>query len=52
MTTTVDYEYHSELFRNIAAQTDREAILTVLDVRGVPAREKIMTCTDLAQLNL
>jgi hypothetical protein len=63
MTTTVGYEYHSELFRKIAAENqevgeargEARAVLTVLDARGVqmPAavREQILACTDLAQLD-
>jgi hypothetical protein len=61
MTTTVD-RYHSELFRELAAQHEERgeargegrAVLTVLDARGVAvpadARERILACTDLAQL--
>ncbi|KLL10295.1 MULTISPECIES: hypothetical protein [Protofrankia] len=56
MTTTADYEYRSELFRNIAARRDGDAVLTVLDTRGVPVpeavREKILACTEQAQLKL
>ena len=64
MTTTVGHGYHSELFRELAAQHEElgeargeaQAILTVLDARGltVPAdvRERILACTDLPQLNI
>lgn len=60
MTTTVGYQYHSELFRKIAAENKAEgevhAVLTVLDARGVhvPAaiREQILACSDLAQLDI
>ena len=67
MTTTVDYEYRSELLRTLAAQHEElgeargeargegRAVLTVLDARGVPVpaavREQILACTDLAQLD-
>ncbi|MGI5145010.1 hypothetical protein ACQEVC_01190 [Plantactinospora sp. CA-294935] len=63
MTTTARYEYHSELFRELAAKHEEQgeargearAILTVLDGRGVAvpaeAREQILACTDLAQLD-
>jgi hypothetical protein len=66
MTTTVE-KYHSELFRELAAQHEQlgetigeargeaRAVLTVLDARGVavPAtvREQVLACTDLAQLD-
>ena len=64
MTATVGHGYHSELFRELAAQHEElgeargeaQAILTVLDARGltVPAevRERILACTDLPQLNV
>lgn len=53
-------EYHSELFRKLAAQHEArgegQAVLTVLDARGiqVPAavRERILACTDMAQLDV
>jgi hypothetical protein len=68
MTTTVGYQYHSELFRKLAAEHEAlgeargeargegQAVLTVLDARGVevPAavREQILACTDMAQLDI
>jgi hypothetical protein len=68
MTTEVGHEYHSELFRNIAAQNqavgeargeargEGRAVLTVLDARGVEVptavRERILACTDLEQLDV
>jgi hypothetical protein len=68
MTTEVGHEYRSELFRKIAAENqavgeargeargEGRAVLTVLDARGVevPAavRERILACTDLAQLDV
>lgn len=67
MSTTVRYQYHSELFREIdarsraegraegAAEGEARAVLTVLDARGVPVpeavREQILACADLAQLD-
>lgn len=63
MTTTVDSTYFSERFREIeargvargAAEGEARAVLTVLEARGftVPddARERILSCTDLDQLN-
>jgi hypothetical protein len=66
MTTTVE-EYRSELLRELAAQHEQlgeargeargegRAVLTVLDMRGVPVptavREQILGCTDLTQLD-
>jgi hypothetical protein len=62
MTTTVGFEYRSELFRELAAQHEQlgeargeaMAVLTVLGARGVAVptdvRELILACTDLAQL--
>lgn len=52
------YEYQSEFARKYVAQGRQEgeqaALLEVLDARGLqvdePARQRIMTCTDLAQL--
>ncbi|GIG86351.1 hypothetical protein [Plantactinospora endophytica] len=63
MTTTADYELRSELLRELAARYEKQgeargearAILTVLDGRGVAvpaeAREQILACTDLPQLD-
>jgi hypothetical protein len=67
MTTTVGYQYHSQLFRELAAQHEEvgeargeargegRAVLTVLEARGVPVpaavREQVLACTDLAQLD-
>lgn len=59
MTTAVGSEYRSELFQRIAAEGEARgearAVLTVLEARGVavPAevRERILSCTDLAQLH-
>jgi hypothetical protein len=55
MTTAVGSEYRSELFQRIAAEGEARAVLTVLEARGVavPAevRERILACTDLAQLD-
>ncbi|WP_432839168.1 hypothetical protein [Dactylosporangium sp. CA-092794] len=60
--TTMVGEYHSELFRELAAQHEARgkaegegrAVLTVLGVRGIAVpdaiREQILGCTDLAQL--
>ncbi|MGH3679834.1 MAG: hypothetical protein ACRDT2_06195 [Natronosporangium sp.] len=58
MTTAVE-EYHSELFREIAARNqargEARAVLTVLEARGVPVPtevgEQILACTDLTQLD-
>lgn len=66
MTATAE-EYRSELFRELAARNQQigeargeargegRAVLTVLAARGVPvpdaARERILACTDLAQLD-
>ncbi|HET8682308.1 MAG TPA: hypothetical protein VFM54_10600 [Micromonosporaceae bacterium] len=68
MTTTIGYEYRSELLRKLAAQHEERgeargeargegrAVLAVLDERGVPVpeavREQILACTDLAQLDI
>jgi hypothetical protein len=68
MTTEVGHEYHSELFRKLAAENqavgeargeargEGRAVLTVLDARGVEVstavREQILDCTDLAQLDV
>ncbi|BCB88921.1 hypothetical protein Psuf_062340 [Phytohabitans suffuscus] len=67
MTTTVGYEYRSELLRNLAAQHEElgevrgeargeaRAVLTLLKARGLVVpdeiREEIIACTDLAQLD-
>lgn len=67
VTTTADYKYHSELFRNLAAQHEARgmaqgeargearAVLTVLEGRGVSVpseiQEQILACTDLTQLD-
>ncbi|MEQ4302523.1 hypothetical protein ABNF97_14190 [Plantactinospora sp. B6F1] len=63
MTTTAGYEYRSELLRELAARHEEQgeargearAILTVLEGRGVTvpaeAREQILSCTDLTQLD-
>jgi ketopantoate reductase len=55
LTTTVGYEYRSELFRNLAAQAEARAILTLLKARGIAVpddvREEILGCTDLTQLD-
>jgi hypothetical protein len=66
MTTAVGRTYHSELFRELAARHEElgeargeargegQAVLTVLDARGVPVppavREQVLACTDVAQL--
>jgi hypothetical protein len=62
MTTAVGRTYRSELLRELAAQHEGlgeargegQAVLTVLDARGVPVspavREQVLACTDLAQL--
>jgi hypothetical protein len=62
MTTAVG-DYRSELLRELAAEHEQRgeargeghAVLTVLDARGIavpPAvRERILACTDLAQLD-
>ena len=70
MTTAVAREYRSELLRELAAQHEArgealgeargeargegQAVLTVLDARGVPVspavREQILACADLARL--
>jgi hypothetical protein len=62
MTTAVE-QYHSELFRKLAAQHEvrgeargeARAVLAVLKARGVPVpeeiREQIVACTDVAQLD-
>ena len=64
MTTTERYEYRSELLRKLAAEHEElgeargegRAVLTVLEARGVPVpdalRDQILTCTDLAQLDV
>ncbi|HET8659094.1 MAG TPA: hypothetical protein VFM55_08870 [Micromonosporaceae bacterium] len=63
MTTTVGYEYRSEPLRKLAAlhepeeaRGQRRAVLGVLDERGVPVpeavREQVLSCTDLAQLDI
>jgi hypothetical protein len=57
--TVAPHEYLSERFREIAARGmargEGEAVLTVLEARGVPVpeavREEILACTDLDQLN-
>ncbi|GAA4697313.1 hypothetical protein [Phytohabitans rumicis] len=66
-----NYEFRSDLLRSIAAENRKlgealgearvearvlaQALLTVLEVRGVPVpedtRERILTCTNPAQLN-
>lgn len=67
MSTGTDYEFRSELFREIAArgraegeargkaQGEAQAVLTVLDARGVPVsealRDQILACADLTQLD-
>jgi hypothetical protein len=63
MSTTVGYQYRSELLRELAAQHEElgeargeaRAVLTVLEGRGVavPAdvRDRILACTDLAELD-
>jgi hypothetical protein len=63
MTATTGSEYRSELFREIdahgraegKAQGEAQAVLTVLDARGVPVsdaiREEVLACTDLDQLD-
>ncbi|GAA4697308.1 hypothetical protein [Phytohabitans rumicis] len=59
MTTIANYEFRSELLRVIAAENrkigEARAVLTVLEGRGVPVpedtRERILACTDPAQLN-
>lgn len=66
MSTTLGNEYHSELFRKLAAQHEElgeargevrgeaRAVLMVLDGRGVPVpadiRDQILACTDPQQL--
>jgi hypothetical protein len=63
MTTTVASEYRSALLRELAAQHEQlgeargeaQAILTVLEARGVPvpeaARTTILSCADPAQVD-
>ncbi|MEQ4303811.1 hypothetical protein ABNF97_20930 [Plantactinospora sp. B6F1] len=64
MSTTVGSEFRSELLREVdahgeargEARGEGRAVLTVLETRGVPVseavREQILTCTDLAQLDI
>ena len=50
------YEYRSEFARGYYSQGEADALLEVLDVRGidVPAdvRERITGCTDIGQLRV
>jgi hypothetical protein len=64
MTTAADYEFRSELLRDVAARGkalgeargEARAILTVLDGRGVAVpddvRDQILECTDTSQLDI
>ena len=55
MSTAVGSEYRSALLREVEARGEAQAVLTVLDARGVPVPEavrgQILACTDLAQLD-
>jgi hypothetical protein len=63
MSTTVGHQFLSEKYRRIVAENQRlgeargeaRAVLTVLDGRGVAVpddvRERVLACTDLAQLD-
>src|ERR671917_152656 len=62
--TSVADKYHSEVFREIAernfaegeAKGEAQAVLTVLEARGIPVpaevREEILACTDLGRLDM
>lgn len=54
VTTSIGHTYRSELFRRLFADGEAQAILTVLDERGVAvpaeARDRILACTDPSQL--
>ncbi|WP_063763746.1 hypothetical protein [Actinoplanes subtropicus] len=62
MSATAGYEFQSELLRQVSdeqqaigeARGEAQAILTVLEERGVPVsddiRGEIMACTDIGQL--
>jgi hypothetical protein len=64
MTTAADYEFRSELLRNVLArgkaegeaQGEARAILTVLDGRGVAVpddiRDQVLECADTSQLDI
>jgi hypothetical protein len=64
MSSAVGSQYHSELFREVdargraagEARGEGQAVLTVLDARGVAVpeavREQILACTDLTQLDV
>jgi hypothetical protein len=67
MSSAIRSEFHSDLLRGAdvrgqaigeargKAQGEAQAVLTVLDARGVPVseaiRERILACTDLTQLD-
>jgi len=63
MTTAANYEYRSELLRNLSAEHqargeargEAKAILTVLDRRGVAVpddvRDQVLECSDAKQLD-
>jgi hypothetical protein len=59
MSAATGSEYRSELLREADARGralgEGQAVLTVLDARGVPVseaiREQILACTDLTQLD-
>jgi hypothetical protein len=60
MTTAADYEFQSELLRNVLArgraQGEAQAILTLLDGRGVAVpddvRDQVLECTDTSLLDI
>lgn len=55
MTSTVGREYRSEFARDIDARARADAVLTVLETRGVhvsePFRERIRACSDREQMD-
>jgi len=59
MSTSAGYEFQSELLRKVSAEQlargEAQAILTVLEERGVPVpddiRDRIMACADTGQLS-
>ena len=63
MSTTPGYEHRGELVRSMAKENQKigeargkaSAVLTLLEARGVAvpadARERILACTDMAQLD-
>jgi hypothetical protein len=60
MTTAADYEFQSELLRNVLArgraQGEAQAILTLLDGRGVAVPDdvcdQVLECTDTSLLDI